>query len=95
MNEKFIKYLRDATQIAKEEGFDKIELIYEDGDMEVLLYKGDTGFGNIMNDYRNDLLSLAKKDVKQLKSKLNLKKISLSDYDHFGEKARNLSIRLT
>ena len=85
MNENFIKYLRDTAQIAKEEGFDKVELIYEDGDMEVLLYKGDTGIGSLMNDYKNDLLALTKKDVNQLKSKLNLKNISLSDYDHFGD----------
>ena len=90
-----MKNLKDATQIAKEENFDKIELVFEDGDMEVFLCKGHTGIGNLMNDYKSDLLDLTKKDVTRLKSKLNLKRISLSDYDHFGERARNLSIWLT
>jgi len=95
MNEYFIKYLRNTAKIAREEGFDKVEFVYEDGDMEVLLYKGDTGIGGQMNDYKNDLLNLTKKDVNQLKSKLNLKNISLSDYDHFGDNARNLSIKVS
>jgi hypothetical protein len=95
MDKKFFDYLSDAVQAARNDGFDKIELVHEDKDVEIYFCKGNSGIGGLANEYRKHLWGLTRKDLSQLRAKLNANKVSLRDYDHFGENARKLLITLT
>ncbi len=94
MDKKSFDYLSDAVEVARNDGFDKIELVHEDKDVEIYFYKGNNGIGSLANEYRKHLWALTRKDLSQLKAKLNASKVSLQDYDHFGENARKLLITL-
>ncbi len=93
ISEEFLNYLKKAVEIAKSNGFDMIEIIHEDEDVEVFLVKNDAGIGSLRNDLKDDLWKLRKKDIKVLKTKLGVKSVSLKDYTHFLENARKLSIK--
>jgi hypothetical protein len=94
MDKKFFNYLSDAVQSARHDGFDRIELVHEDKDAEIHFCKGNSAIGSLANEYRKPLWELTRKDLSQLKTKFNASKVSLQDYDHFGEDARKLVITL-
>jgi hypothetical protein len=93
MDKKFFDYLNDAVQAARNGGFDRIELVHED-EVEIYFCKGNSAIGSLANEYRKNLWELTRKDLSQLKTKFNASKVSLQDYDHFGEDARKLVITL-
>ncbi len=94
MDKKFVAFLGQAIEAAQNDGFDAIELVQEDRDVEIFFYKGNTGLGDLANEHKKSLWQLTKKDIAQLKSELNAASISLRDYQHFGENARKLTIKL-
>ena len=94
MDKKFLDYLNDAVQAARKDGFDEIELVHEDKDVEIYFYKGNSGIGSLANEYQEHLWELTRKDLAQLKAKFNASEVSLHDYNHFGEDARKLVISL-
>jgi hypothetical protein len=93
MDKKFFDYLNDAVQVARNDGFDRIELVHED-EVELYFGKGNSAVGSLANEYRKHLWALTRKDLSQLKTKFNASKVSMQDYDHFGEDARKLVITL-
>ena len=94
MNKEFIHHLNEAIEAAETDGFDRIELVHEDRDLEICFYKGDTGVGNLANEYKECLWQLTQKDIAELKSRLQVRGLSLQNYNHFGENARKLIIIL-
>ena len=90
MNKEFIHYLNEAIEAAKNDGFDRIELVHEDSDLEIYYYKGGNGVGSLANEYKECLWQLTRKDIAELKSRLQVRGLSLQNYNHFGENARKL-----
>jgi len=63
-------------------------------DVEIYFCKGNGAVGSLANEYRKPLRELTRRELSQLKAKFNASKVSLQDYDHFGEDARKLLITL-
>lgn len=87
-----LNVLSEALKEAKEGKFDKIELVHEDSDVELYYIQGNQGMGVVRNDLKNELWNIKKNEIQKLKKELNIKKIILKDYQHFGEQARKIII---